>query len=134
MLYRKTLIAFAAAVALGCVPVATNALAAGHPGGSVGGGHAATGRAMAGPSRGSPATAGYARGGRATGGYVGGGRVARYGGGYTTGPIYNGPIYDSCSGYNPYGYGPGYGYNGCPGAVPLVGGVVNGILGGYGPY
>jgi hypothetical protein len=145
VLHKKTLIAFAAAVALGCVPVATNALAAGHPGGTVGGGHAATGRTMAGPTRGgpatagytrgSPATAGYTRGGRATAGYVRGGRVARYGGVYTTGPIYNGPIYDSCSGYNP-GYGYGYGYNnGCPGyGVPVIGGLIGGILGGYGPY
>ena len=39
MLHKKTLIALAAAVALGCVPVATNALAAGgHPGGHGGGG------------------------------------------------------------------------------------------------
>ena len=132
MLYKQTFIALAAAVALGCVPVTTTALAAGHPGGNVGGGRAATAHVMAGPARGSPATAGYARGSRATAGYVRGGRVARYGGVYTTGPIYNGPIYDSCPGYNPgYGYGPGYGYNGCPGyGVPLVGGVINGILGG----
>ena len=94
---HKTLITLAAAVAFGCVPFATNALAAPH--GHVGGGHAMTGHA-------------------------GGGRVARYGGGYR-----GGPIYDSCAGY-------GYGYNnGCPGyGTPLVGGVINGILGGYGPY
>jgi hypothetical protein len=109
---HKTLIAFAAAVALGCVPVATNAVAAGHPGGHgggrVAGGHAAGGHAML----------GHARGGRDVGGYAG----------HRTGPIY-----DSCPGYDPnYAYGDG----GCPGygGVPLVGRVINGILGGYGPY
>jgi hypothetical protein len=113
MLLHKTLIAFTAAAALGCLPFATNAFAApGHPGGHPGG-HAtahASGHAM------------HARGGR-----VG----ARYGyrGGYGAGPVY-----DSCAGY---AYGNGYyGYNnGCPGyGVPLVGGVINGILGGYGPF
>ena len=30
---------------------------------------------------------------------------------------------------------PRYGYGGCPGyGVPLVGGVINGVFGGYGPY
>ena len=127
MLHKKTFIALAAAVALGCVPVATNALAAGHPGGHGGGGQAFAGHggghAMAGPARGGNGSAGYARGGRVVvrsggGGYYGGG-----------GPVYdNGPIYDSCSGY-------GYGYGGCPGyGVPIVGAVINGILGGYGGY
>ncbi len=105
---RKTLIAFAAAVALGCVPFATNALAdpPGHPGGH------ANGHAV----------------------HAGGGRVAHYGSGYRAGPGYSGPIYDSCPGY---AYGPGYAYDGCAGyGVPLVGGVINGILGGgyYGQY
>jgi hypothetical protein len=79
--------------------------------------------------------AGVARGGYGAG-FARGGRVARYGRGYGYAPAYNGPIYDSCGSYGyGYGYGPGYGYNGCPGyGVPLVGGVVNGILGGYGPY
>jgi hypothetical protein len=81
---------------------------------------------------------GVARGGYRGGyrsGFARGGRVARYGRGYG-GPIYDGPIYDSCAGYGyGYGYGPGYGYDGCPGyAAPLVGGVINGIFGGYGPY
>ena len=127
MLHRKTFIALAAAVALGCVPAATNALAAGHPGGHGGGGQAFAGHggghAMAGPAHGGNGSAGYARGGRVVvrsggGGYYGGG-----------GPVYdNGPIYDSCSGY-------GYGYGGCPGyGVPIVGAVINGILGGYGGY
>jgi hypothetical protein len=127
VLHKKTFIALAAAVALGCVPVATNALAAGHPGGHGGGGQAFAGHggghAMAGPARGGNGSAGYARGGRVVvrsggGGYYGGG-----------GPVYdNGPIYDSCSGY-------GYGYGGCPGyGVPIVGAVINGILGGYGGY
>jgi len=118
-LLHKTLIALAAAAALGCVPVATNALAAGHPGAHAVG-HPMRGHAMAGFHR---------RGHRA--GFARGGRVARYGRGYG-----NGPIYDSCAGYGyGYGYGPGYGYNGCPGnAAPFVGGVINGIFGGYGPY
>jgi hypothetical protein len=55
-------------------------------------------------------------------GYVRGGHVARNGGGYRHGAIYNGPIYDSCPGYSP-GYG--YGYGGCPG----YGGVVGGLIG-----
>lgn len=107
---RKTLIAFAAAVALGCVPLATNALAAHpeHPGGHAAGhasGHA-SGHAM------------HARGSR----------VAHYGSGYRAGPGYSGPIYDSCP---DYAYGPGYAYSGCAGyGVPLVGGVIDGILGG----
>jgi hypothetical protein len=107
---HKTFITLAAAVAL-CVPVATNALADAHPG-VHGGKHPAGGHAMVGP----------ARSGRAMG-HARGGHVVRYGGGYRSGPIY-----DSCVGY-------GDGYAGCPShGVPLVGGVVNGILGGYGPY
>jgi hypothetical protein len=100
---HKTLIVFAAAAAFGCLPMATTALAAHGHGGH--GGHA---------------MAGHARGGRIAYGHGGG-----YGGGYV-----NGPIYDSCAGYG-YGYGPGYGY-GCPGygVAPLVGGIVNGVLGG----
>jgi hypothetical protein len=134
MLHKRTLLAFAAAVTLGCMPIATNALAAGHPGGGrAGGGHAIAGstrggHAMAGAVRGGRATAGYARGG-GTAGYARGGRFARSGGGYYgSGPVYGGPIYDSCD-----GYGYGYGNSGCPGyGVPLVGGVINGIIGGYG--
>jgi hypothetical protein len=80
---------------------------------------------MAGPARGGRGSAGYAGGGRVVrsggGGYYGGGGGGYYGGG---------PVYDSCAGYNS-----GYGYNGCPGyGVPLVGAVINGVLGGYGPY
>ena len=134
MLHKKTLIAVATAIALGCMPVATNALAAGHPGGGrAGGGHAAAGHAMAGhamagPARSGRATAGYARGGRVarSGGYYRGGGGGGYyaGGGYYGG----GPVYDSCSDY-------GYGYSGCPGyGVPVVGAVINGIFGGYGGY
>jgi hypothetical protein len=128
---HKTLIALAATVALGCVPVATNALAAGHPAGHASVGHAAGGGMAARGGR----AAGVAGGGRSAG-FARGGRVARYGRGYGIGPVYNGPTYDSCAGYGyGYGYGPGYGYNGCPGyGAPLVGGVINGILGGYGPY
>ena len=40
---HKTLMAIAAAAVLGCVPVATNALAAGHPAGRASVGHAAAG-------------------------------------------------------------------------------------------
>jgi hypothetical protein len=113
---HKTFMAFVAAAALGCVPVATSALAAGHPAshasaGRAAGGHPAGGRAIAGPAR--------------------GGHVARSGRGYGYGPAYNAPIYDSCANSEDgYGYGPGY--NGCPGyGVPVVGGVINGILNGY---
>jgi hypothetical protein len=143
VLHKKTLIALAAAVALGCVPVATNALAAGHQnGGHGGGGQASAGRAGGGQSfagRGGSgrAMAGPARSGRASAGYAGGGRVVRsggYGGGYYGGGgggyYGGGPVYDSCAGYDS-----GYGYNGCPGnGVPLVGAVINGVFGGYGGY
>src|SRR5580704_11112018 len=97
VLHKKTLIALAAAVALGCVPMATNASAAGHQ------------------------NSGHGGGGHAMAGHGGGGQgFAGRGGG--------GPVYDSCSGY-------GYDYSGCPGyGVPVVGAVINGILGGYGGY
>ncbi|MGA9299834.1 MAG: hypothetical protein WBW45_06285, partial [Bradyrhizobium sp.] len=65
MRYR-TLIAFTAVVALGCVPVTSSALAAGHAGGHGGGGHAAH-------TMGGHAMAGHAMAGRA---HFGGG--ARY--------------------------------------------------------
>ena len=107
---HKTLITLATAVALGCAPMATNALAAGHPAGHGGGGHAMGGHAV---------------GGHAMGGHTRGGHGTRYGGGYYGG---GGPIYDSCGGY----YGPAYG---CPGyGIPLVGGLIGGVLGGYGPF
>jgi hypothetical protein len=109
---HKTFMAFVAAAALGCAPVATNALAAGHPAG-----HASAGRAAG----------GHPAGGRAIAGRARDGHVARSGRGY--GPAYNGPIYDSCANS---GYDPAYGYNGCPGyGVPVVGSVINGILNGY---
>jgi hypothetical protein len=111
---HKTLVAFAAAATLGCLSMATPALAA-HA-------HAGNGRHVAAARSGSGHVARYG-GGRG----VRYGHVARYGDGYV-----NGPIYDSCAGY---GYGPGYGYRGCRGyGVPLVGGLINGVLGGYGPY
>ena len=95
----KTIIAVTAAAGLSCMPVATNALAADHPGG----GHS-----------GAQASSGHAMGGHAGGGYARGGHGARYGGG---------PIYDTCDGYHG---------NGCPGfGVPYVGGLINGVLGGY---
>ncbi len=99
---HKTLIALVAAVALGCVPAATSASAGGHPGGGHPAGHPVSG---------------HAAGGHARIGY-GGRHVARYGGGYHSGPIYN-----SCGYYNCPGYG-----------VPLVGGLIDGVLGGYGPF
>jgi hypothetical protein len=111
---HRTFITFAAVVALGCVPMATNASAANNPAAHGGGGHGGGGHAMGGHPGGHP-TGGHA------GGYARDGHVARYGGRYYGG---GGPIYNSCDGYN----GPGYG---CPGyVVPLVGGVINGILGG----
>jgi uncharacterized membrane protein len=79
---HRTIIALAAAAALGCIPLATNALAA-HPG------HRTVGHAM-----------------HARSGHVG----ARYG--YRGGGYYGGPIYDSCNGYDQsYAYNgcPGYG-------------------------
>jgi hypothetical protein len=111
---HRTLVAFAAVAALGCLPMATIALAA--PQGHSGGAHA---------------MAGHAGGGHVA--RTGGGHVARYGGGRGVqyGGGYGGPVYDSCAGYG-YGYGYGAGYGGCPGyGVPLVGGLVNGVLGGY---
>jgi hypothetical protein len=119
---RKSFITFAAAVALGCVPVATSALAAGHPGNHGGAGHASAAHASVGH-----ATAGRAMAVRSRGGHGGG----RYAGGYHSGPIYNsyGGGYDGCSGYG-YGYGYDSGYGGCRGyGVPLVGAIVGGILG-----
>ena len=74
---HKTLIAFAAAAALGCLPMATTALAA----------HGHGGHAMAGHARGGH-VARYGHGAR---------YGARYGGGYGGGYV-NGPIYDSCAG------------------------------------
>jgi hypothetical protein len=99
---HKTLIALAAAVALGCVPAATSASAAGHPGGGHPTGHAVGGHAAGGHAR-------IGSGGR---------HVARYGSGYRSGPIYN-----TCGYYNCPGYG-----------VPFVGGLIDGVLGGYGPF
>jgi hypothetical protein len=117
---RKTLMAFAAAAALGCAPGATNAFAAGHPAGHASVGHAAAGHAAGGhPAR-----------GRAIAAPARNGHVARSGRGYGYGPAYNAPIYDNCD-----GYGPDYGDNGCPNyGVPVVGRVINGILNGYAPY
>lgn len=126
---HKTLIALAATVAVGCVPVATNALAAGHPSGHASVAHLAGGRGMT--PRGGHAVV-VARGGHQAS-FARGGRVARYWRGYGSGPVYDGPIYDSCAGYGD-GYGRRYGYNGCPRYAAPLGGVINGILGGYDPY
>ena len=137
MLHKKTLIALAAAVALGCVPMATAASAAGHQNSGHGGGghamagHGGGGQGFAGRGGGGRAMAGPARGGYGSAGYAGGGRVVRSGGGYYGGGggyYGGGPVYDCCSDY-------GYGYSGCPGyGVPVVGAVINGTLGGYGGY
>ena len=105
-MFHKTLFAFAAAVALGCGPIASSALAANHPHGA--GGHASRGNAVASHARGGRIGHGYAggRGGRGYSGYAG---------------------YSGCPGY-------GYGYaDGCPGYygdAPIVGAVLGGILGG----
>ena len=111
---HKTLIALAAVVALGGVPAATSASAASHPGGGHPAGHAVGGHAVGGHAVGGHAST---RGGHARIG-SGGRHVARYGGGYHSGLIYN-----SCGYYNCPGYG-----------VPLVGGLIDGVLGGYGPF
>ena len=139
---NKTIIALTAAIVLGCVPMATDALAAGQPKGHAGGGHTVGGHAMGGH-----AMAGYARGAhgaRYGRHYEGGAPIYdSYGGqGYYEGgaPIYDSyggqgyyeggaPIYDSCSDGS---YGTGYGCRGY--GVPFVGGVINGIFGGYAPY
>jgi hypothetical protein len=111
---HKTIIALTTAVALGCVPFATNAVAAGDPAGSHNAGHAMSGHAMGGRAVGGHGHPGYARGGH--GGQYGGGY---YGNGYYGNG--NGPVYDTCDGYN-----------GCPGyGIPFVGGLINGALGDY---
>jgi hypothetical protein len=66
------------------------------------------------------AMSGHAMSGHARGGYARSGHGARYGGVYYGSA---GPIYDTCDGY----YG-----NGCSGfGVPYVGGLINGLPGGY---
>ena len=124
MLYR-TLIAVTTVVALGCVPVTTSAFAAGRDG--HGGGHAAGraagGHAMAGRSMGGRAHYSGARryvGGRRGGGYG-------YGAGYGYGGGYGGDY--GCNGYYDN-------YNGCgydPGAA-IVGGLIGGVMTGFGAY
>ena len=110
---HRTLVGLAAVVTLGCVSAATNALAADHQSGNHGNG----GRAAA----------VHASGAHLMASYSGGGHVARYGGGYRAGPIYDGPVYDRpiynrCAGYDPV-------YGGCAGyGVPLVGGVIDSLL------
>jgi len=125
MRYR-TLIAFTAVVALGCIPVTSGAFAAERTGGHGGGGHAAHatgGRAMTGH-----AMAGHAMAGRA---YVGGGH--RYAGGRHFRRGYGGAYYGGDYGYGCDGY---YDYNGCgydPGAA-IVGGLIGGALNAAGVY
>jgi hypothetical protein len=106
---RRTLTAFVAVAALGCLPV-TGALAAGHGGGHGGGGHSMGGHAMGGHAR--------AGGGRHFAGRRG------YGGGYAYG--------GGCNGYyGYYGYNNGCGYN--P-AGAIAGGIIGGALNGFGAY
>jgi hypothetical protein len=109
-MFHKTIIAVTAAVALGCLPVLTSASAADHAGNGRSSQQAVSGHAVS----------GHATAGRARSGYARGGHGARYGGGNYGG---GGPIYDTCDGYHG---------NGCPGfGVPYVGGLINGVLGGY---
>jgi hypothetical protein len=101
----KTIIGVTIAVALGCMSVAANAFAADHRSGELGGRHVLSRHALGGVAGGSHAL---------------GGHGARYGGGSSGGPA---PIYDTCDGYHG---------NGCPGfGVPYVGGLINGVPGGY---
>jgi hypothetical protein len=154
---NKAIIALTAAIALGCVPMATDALAASQPKGHAGGGHTAGGHAMGGHAMAGDARGGHgARYGRhyeggapiydsygGRGYYEGGAPIydSSGGQGYYEGgaPIYDSyggqgyyeggaPIYDSCSDGS---YGTGYGCRGY--GVPFVGGVINGIFGGYAP-
>jgi hypothetical protein len=81
--FHKTIIAVAAAAALGCLPVSTSALAADHPATVAVCRQAVSGHAVS----------GHATVGRARSGYAGGGHCARYGGGKYGG---SGPIYDTC--------------------------------------
>jgi len=124
----RNLIAFTTAVALGCVPITSSALAAGHSGGHGGGGRAGGGHAMAGHAMG-----GHAMAGRARGGYSG----RRFAGGHRFGPSYGGGYGGyGCNGY--YGnYGYYNGYNGCGGYNPgaaVVGGLIGGALNAFGRY
>ncbi|MFZ0558717.1 MAG: hypothetical protein WAM55_05455 [Methylovirgula sp.] len=100
---RRTLVALTATVALGCMPLATSAFAAGHSG------HGRSGHTMAGRAGGGHFHGhGYAhRGGRHYGGYRG----------YRSYPGY-GYGYGGCDPYYGCGYGPG-----------VVGNVIGGILG-----
>ncbi len=101
MLHR-TLIAFAATVALGCIPIATNAFAAGHRG----------------VHSGRHAMAGHPRGG-----HFGGHRFARGGYHHFGGYRYAGyPGYGGC-GYYGCGYGP-------PDVIGNVVGGVGNVVGG----
>ena len=119
-MFHKTIIAVTAAAALGCLPVSISALAADHPGDGRSGRQAVSEHAVSGHAVSGHAVSGHATAGRARSGYARGGHGARYGGGNYGG---SGPIYDTCDGYHG---------NGCPGfGVPYVGGLINGVLGGY---
>jgi hypothetical protein len=96
---HKTLVALAAAVALGCVPVATNALAASHPSNHENARHAATGHAT-----GRHSMAGYVRGGQiydSCPGY-GPGYGYGYGGCPGYGGVVGGLIGGVLGGYRPF--------------------------------
>ena len=104
-MFNKTIITVTTAVALGCMPIATNTLAADHPGGGHSGGHALSRHAM---------------GGHAGGGYARGGQGARYGGGHSVGAV---AIYEYLR-WLPWQRLPRF-------RCPYVGGLINGVPGGY---
>lgn len=108
---RRTLMALAAAVALGCLPITTNAFAAGYIAGHD------TGDDVTGSYGGYASNPGYGYGSPGTG-------YAGYGTGYSS-AAYGSPGYA-------YGYGNGYpGHRYGYGSAGVVGGVTGGLLGGY---
>lgn len=108
---RRTLMALAATVALGCLPITTNAFAAGYIAGHD------TGDDVTGSYGGYASNPGYGYGSPGTG-------YAGYGSGYSS-AAYGSPGYA-------YGYGNGYpGHRYGYGSAGVVGGVTGGLLGGY---
>jgi hypothetical protein len=125
---RRTLMALAATVALGCLPITTNAFAAGYITGHE------TGDDVTGSYGGYAGNPGYGYGSPGAGyaGYGSGYSSAAYG---SPGYAYGSPSYGYAGspGYA-YGYGngyPGYGYGYGYGPAGLGGGVIGGLLGGY---
>jgi hypothetical protein len=106
---RRTLMALAATVALGCLPITTNAFAAGY---------------ITGHETGDDVTGSY-------GGYASNPGYAGFGSGYGS-AAYGYPGYAYGSPGYAYGYGNGYrGYGYGYGPAGVVGGVTGGLLGGY---